>query len=78
GRYLKYSKGFSTVEVGSNLPMQATTTIVVSTNDQRSAGEDIAKWLGLPSSDVVVQPPGLDSRPDIQVLVGGDFKLPTS
>jgi LCP family protein required for cell wall assembly len=78
GRYLKYSKGFPTVELGGALPSQSATAVVVSTTDQRGAGEDIAKWLGLPPSAVVVQDFGAGSGPDIQVVLGDSFKLPTN
>lgn len=78
GRYLKYTKGFPTVELGATSPPQPATAIAVSTTDQRSAGEDIAKWLGLPPSTVVVHDPGAGSGPDIQVVLGDTFKLPTN
>lgn len=78
GRYLKYTKGFPIVELGATLPSQPATTIAVSTADQRSAGEDIAKWLGLSASIVTVQDPGAGSGPDIQVVLGNTFKLPTN
>ncbi len=77
GRYLKYSKGFPTVDVGTT-QQSLDTTIIVSSSDQRPVGEDIAKWLGLPPSVVAVQPSGSDPGPDITVNVGTSFKLPAN
>ncbi len=76
GRYLRYSKGLPTVYIGPNEPAQPQTTITLY-GDKRQLAEDIAKWLGVRSDDIRVEPRPADSTlPDVLVVVGKDFKLP--
>lgn len=80
GRFLVYAKGLPTVFYGSDLPPQAQTTVIVSRESHRKAGEDIASWLNLPRSRVVNQyvPDDDTATPDIMVVVGQDFTIPGS
>lgn len=80
GRYLKYSKGLPIVGYGDDQPPAERTTVVVTRDQQRKAGEDIAKWLNLSPDRVHYAPvPENDTwTPDIMVVVGKDFVIPGS
>ncbi|MCC6382090.1 MAG: LCP family protein [Dehalococcoidia bacterium] len=78
GRYLKYSKGLPTVDVGPDVAAQPTTSIVLFDNGKRDLAKDVAKWLGVPESVVTLQKKETGTEPDVLVIIGRDFKIPGS
>ena len=78
GKYLVYSRGLVTVYYGDTMAEQPQTVVKLHRESQRDAAEDIAGWLSLPSSRVVLEAvPGDDTfSPDITVVVGRDFVIP--
>jgi len=76
GRYLAYSRGLPTVMYGADQPAQPHTTITVYGN-QRDVANDIAKWMGIPESEIVTLPKDDGSNlPDVIIVIGKDFKVP--
>ena len=76
GVYFKYSKLLPTVFTGPDQPVQPNTTVTLY-GEKRQLAEDISKWLGIPSSNVVALPRPADSTlPDVVVMIGKDFRLP--
>lgn len=76
GRYLAYVKGLPTVYYGPDVPPQPRTTITLYHTDRRVLAEDIAKWLGIPESEIIVTPSTDTALPDIVITIGKDFKVP--
>jgi LCP family protein required for cell wall assembly len=76
GRYLKFSKGLPSVDIGPDAALQPSTSIILYTENRRPMAEDIAKWLGLPGSAIKSQTKPNESAPDVLVVIGKDFKLP--
>lgn len=76
GRYLAYVKGLPTVYYGPDAPQQPHTTITLYHVDRRVLAEDIAKWLGIPPSEIIVVPSTDTALPDVVVTIGRDFKVP--
>lgn len=75
GRYLKYSKGLSVVYYGPDQPAQPHTTITLY-GGQRDAAQDIAKWMGIPNSEIVELEKSDSSLPDVVIVIGKDFQVP--
>jgi len=78
GRFLAYSKGLPQVGVGYDVPAQSNTTITLYREERRAMAEDIAKWMNLPVSAIVLQPRTDEASPDIVITLGTDFTLPDS
>ncbi|MGH2633957.1 MAG: LCP family protein [Tepidiformaceae bacterium] len=78
GHYFEF-KGLSDVALGPNDPPRPDTHIQVIGADsgRQELANDIANWLGLPSSGIEVVPRTDSTQPDVIVDVGQDFKLPT-
>lgn len=76
GRYLAYSKGLPTVYYGPDQPVQPTTTITLYGSEKRPVAEDIAKWMGIPESAILVLPKEDTSLPDVVIVIGKDFRVP--
>lgn len=76
GRYLAYSKGLPTVYFGPDQAPQPRTTITLYGDDRKPLAEDIAKWMGIPTSEIVTLTKDDSSLPDIVIVVGKDFKVP--
>src|SRR6185503_633666 len=76
GRYLAYSKGLPTVYFGPDQTPQPRTTITLYGDDRKPLAEDIAKWMGIPTSEIITMPKDDSSLPDIVIVVGKDFKVP--
>ncbi len=76
GRYLRFAKGVPTVYLGPEKPAQPTTTITLTRDGRRPLAEDIAGWLGIPTSAIITKAPVDDSTPDILIVIGQDFVLP--
>ncbi|WP_322796998.1 LytR C-terminal domain-containing protein, partial [Tepidiforma sp.] len=76
GRYLAYVKGLPTVYYGPDVPPQPRTTITLYHTDRRVLAEDIAKWLGIPESEIIVTPSTDTALPDVVITIGQDFKVP--
>jgi len=76
GRFLAYSKGLPTVYVGPDSPVQPTTTLLLYSSNKRDLAEDVAKWMGIPSSAIKVMPRTDDALPDVVIVIGKDFKIP--
>ncbi|MBI2766399.1 MAG: LCP family protein [Chloroflexi bacterium] len=76
GRYLKFSKGLPKVDIGPDAAAQPTTSIILYTENFRPMAEDVAKWLGLPTSAVKSQAKPNSTAPDVLLVIGKDFKLP--
>ena len=76
GRYLAYSKGLPTVYFGPDQAAQPHTTITLYGDDKRSLAEDIAKWMGIPNSEIISLPKDDSSLPDVVIVIGKDFRLP--
>jgi LCP family protein required for cell wall assembly len=76
GRYLAYSKGLPTVYYGPDQAAQPHTTITLYGSDRKPLAEDIAGWMGIPTSEIVVLPKEDSSLPDVVIVIGKDFKLP--
>jgi hypothetical protein len=76
GRFLAYSKGLPTVYVGPDAPVQPETTIILYSSDKREMAEDIADWMGVPSSVIQEETRTNDTQPDVVIIVGKDFVIP--
>jgi LCP family protein required for cell wall assembly len=76
GRYLAYVKGLPTVYYGPDAPVQPHTTITLYHVDRRVLAEDIAKWLNIPESEIIVTPSTDTALPDVVITIGRDFKVP--
>lgn len=76
GRYLAYVKGLPTVYYGPDAPSQPRTTITLYHVDRRVLAEDIAKWLGIPPSEIIVVPSTDAALPDVVITIGRDFRVP--
>lgn len=77
GRYLAYSRGLPAVEIGPDSPQPAPhTTIILYGEERRDMAEDIAKWMGIPASDIRMEPRVSVTLPDVIIVVGRDFKMP--
>jgi LCP family protein required for cell wall assembly len=76
GRYLAYVRGLPTVYHGPDAPEQPRTTITLHHLDRRILAEDIATWLGIPHSQIVVSPSNDTALPDVVITVGRDFRIP--
>ena len=76
GNYLAYVKALPTVYYGPDVTVQPNTTITVYGEGKRILGEDIARWLGLPTSRVVIKDRSDTSLPDVVVTIGKDFRVP--
>ncbi|HEX6031642.1 MAG TPA: LCP family protein [Tepidiformaceae bacterium] len=77
GRYLAYSKGLPTVYIGPEANARPDTTITLYGSDRRELALDIAKWMNLPDTAIVVQDrPSGSTLPDVVITIGRDFKLP--
>jgi len=78
-KYLVYAKGLATVYEGGPAPQAAETSVLFHRPERRAAAEEIARWLSVPDSRVVLnEAPGGALSPDITVIVGRDFVLPGS
>ena len=77
GRYLKYVRYLPVVDIGIDVPEQPTTTIVLYSPDRRALAADIASWLGLSSSAIRVEKRPGPTAPDVLVIIGRDFELPS-
>ena len=78
GRYLTIRKTLPTVELGLDVARQDTTTITLYTENRRPMAEDIARWLGIPSTAIRVETKAGEGFPDIAIVVGREFKLPSN
>lgn len=76
GNYLAYVKALPTVYYGPDVQVQPNTTITVYGEGKRLLGEDIARWLSIPQSRVVIQPKDDPTLPDVVVTIGKDFRVP--
>lgn len=77
GNYLAYVKALPTVYYGPDVAAQPHTTITVYGEGKRVLGEDIARWLSIPPSEVVVLKEKEDGTlPDVVVTIGKDFRVP--
>jgi LCP family protein required for cell wall assembly len=76
GRYLAYSKGLPTVYFGPDQAAQPHTTITLYGNDKEALAKDIAKWMGVPESEIVTLSKSDSSLPDVVIVIGKDFKVP--
>jgi LCP family protein required for cell wall assembly len=76
GRYLAYSKGLPTVYYGPDQTPQPTTTITLFGEAKRELAEDIAKWMGVASSDIQSVPKTDETEPDVVIVIGRNFKIP--
>ncbi len=76
GRYLRYVKGLPTVYYGPDAAPQPHTSITLYGTERRPLAEDIAKWMGLPVSEIVVRDKTDPGLPDVIVTIGKDFKVP--
>lgn len=76
GRYLAYVKGLPTVYYGPDVTVQPRTSITVYGDDKRGMAEDIADWMGIPGSDIVVLQKTDSTLPDVVITIGKDFKVP--
>jgi polyisoprenyl-teichoic acid--peptidoglycan teichoic acid transferase len=75
GRYLKYSRGLSTVSYGPDQVAQPHTTITLYGGAGQVASE-IAGWMGIPESEIVTLPKEDSSLPDVVIVIGKDFQVP--
>ncbi len=76
GNYLAYVKALPTVYYGPNVPPQPNTTITLYGEGKRVLAEDIARWLSIPTSRIVVEEKTDTSLPDVIVTIGKDFRVP--
>lgn len=76
GRYLRFVKGFPTVYRGPEAPLQPTSTIILHRADRMEMARDIAEWMGLPESAILVRPNTDTSMPDVIIVIGQDFVVP--
>lgn len=76
GNYLAYVKALPTVYYGPDVQVQPHTTITVYGEGKRLLGEDIARWLSIPPSEVVFLPKDDPTLPDVVVTIGKDFRVP--
>lgn len=77
GRYLRFAKGVPVVYLGPERATQPATTITVFNASRMELARDIAGWLGVSEASIRVEQPADDSAPDVLVVVGQDFVLPT-
>ena len=78
GRYLAYLKGLPTVYYGPDQPFQQKTTITLYGTAKQQLAQDIAGWLGVDPATIVTLPRDNDpTLPDVVVVVGADFKIPS-
>ncbi len=75
-RFLQFDRGFPTVHLAPDVAAQPTTTIVLYSEQRRAMAEDIAKWVGIPTSAITVEKRTLNSQPDVLIRLGPDFKAP--
>lgn len=76
GSYLKYVRFLPTVYHGPDQPPQPETTITIY-GGNRAVADDIAKWMGVPDSNVNTAERGADDTlPDVVIIIGRNFKLP--
>ncbi|MCL4240812.1 MAG: LCP family protein [Dehalococcoidia bacterium] len=76
GRYLAYVKGLPTVYYGPDVAVQPRTSVTLYGEGKRDLAEDIAKWMGIDPSAVVVLAKTDTSLPDVVITIGKDFKVP--
>ncbi len=76
GRYLAYSKGLPTVYYGPDQDAQPHTTITLYGEEKRALAEDIARWMGISSNEIIAVPKPDSSLPDVVIVIGKDFKVP--
>jgi LCP family protein required for cell wall assembly len=77
GRYLKFVKYLPTVDIGADVSAQPATTILLFSEDRKPMAQDIAEWLSLPESAIQPAERTSASQPDVLVIVGADFILPS-
>lgn len=76
--FLAYAKGLPDVSVALDWPDgAATSTILVYGDKKLEMAEDIAAWMGLDVSAIEQHEDG-GERPDITIILGGDFVVPDS
>ncbi|NJD64025.1 MAG: LytR family transcriptional regulator [Chloroflexi bacterium] len=76
GRYLAYVKGLPTVYYGPDVAVQPRTSVTLYGEGKRDLAEDIAKWMCIDPSAVVVLAKTDTSLPDVVITIGKDFKVP--
>lgn len=76
GRYLAYVKGLPTVYYGPDAVPQPHTTITLYHTAKEVLAQDIARWMGIPESEIIIQPSSDTSLPDVVVTIGNDFTVP--
>jgi len=76
GRYLAYVKGLPTVYYGPDVTAQPRSSITVYGSEKREMAEDIAGWMGIAESQIVVLQKTDSSLPDVVITIGKDFKVP--
>jgi hypothetical protein len=76
-RFLHFSKGLPTVYIGPDDHNVTQSRITVYSDEWRPMAEDIARWMGLPKSSIVmgVKPPGVVDL-DVIITIGPDYHGP--
>jgi LCP family protein required for cell wall assembly len=72
-QYLQYEQFLPEVHLGTDVAVQAETSIILISENRRSMAEDIAQWLGLPSSAITVRERTSETQPDVIVIIGQAF-----
>lgn len=76
GRYLRFAKGLPTVYQGPATELQATTRIIVQMEERRDMARQIAEWMELPESAIVMNETDDPDDAEIVIVIGEDFELP--
>ncbi|MGK2966916.1 MAG: LCP family protein [Tepidiformaceae bacterium] len=68
--------GLPGVYLGDDIPVQATTEIILLDPGREAMALDIAEWLSIPATSITTRTKTLDTDPEIIVVLGRDFQLP--
>jgi LCP family protein required for cell wall assembly len=72
-QYLQYEQFFPEVFLSADVALQPQSSIILVTENRRPMAEDIADWMGIPRSEIILRPRTSETQPDIVIIVGQAF-----
>jgi hypothetical protein len=75
-QYLRFQKFLPAVQLAPDVAVQPSTTIDLYSEDRRPMAEDIAGWLGVPTSAIHSIKRSSTEEPDVRIVLGQDYKAP--
>jgi anionic cell wall polymer biosynthesis LytR-Cps2A-Psr (LCP) family protein len=74
-QYLQYEQFLPEVFLSADVAAQPHSSIILFTGNRRPMAEDIADWMGIPRSEIVVRERTSETQPDVLILVGQSFDV---